>query len=418
MSRVTHESNWAGNVLFRAARIHRPESVESLRRIVRSAERARALGCGHSFSRVADTTGDLVLLNALPKALTIDRTNSTVTVPSWMSYGDLAEELSREGLALSNMASIPDISIGGACATGTHGSGDAHRVLADAVAALTLIVADGDEVELRRDHHPDDFFGSLVALGALGIVTQLTLDIEPAYEISQQVNLCVPLDEIEPGLDDIFGAGYSVSIFTNWLSSEASVWVKRRVDQPVSEWSGGQEAQHTVHPIDGMSPELCTEQLGSVGPWYERLPHFRPKPTPGVGNELQSEVFLPRRFARRAITELREIASYFAPVLFVSEMRTLRADDLWLSPAYGRDSVAFHFTWKADEPVVLQAIAAIENRLHPLDTRPHWGKLTAMTPREIIGSYERSPDFERLMAEYDPAFKFRNDFINGLYPIR
>ena len=417
MDRATHETNWAGNVLFHAARIHRPDSVDNLRRIVRSARRARALGCGHSFSAVADTTGDFVLLDALPKAISVDRTNSTVTVPSWMSYGDLAKELSRESFALSNMASIPGVSIGGACATGTHGSGDAHRVLADAVAALTLIVADGDEVELQRDHHPDDFFGSIVALGALGIVTQLTLHIEPAYEISQQVNLCVPLDEIEEGLDDVFGAGYSVSIFTNWLSLEASVWVKRRVDQPVSKWSGGREAHHTVHPVAGMPPELCTEQLGSVGPWYERLPHFRPKPTPGAGNELQSEVFLPRRVARRAISELREIASDFAPALFVSEMRSLRADDLWLSPAYGRDSVAFHFTWKANESAALQAIAAIEDRLIPLGPRPHWGKLTTLTPRRIIASYERAPDFERLMTEYDPTFKFRNDFVNGLYPI-
>jgi xylitol oxidase len=418
MSRVEPESNWAGNITFGAARVHRPQSIDSLRRIVHGGRHVRALGCGHSFSRVADTSGDFVLLDNLPDTFTVDRNNSTVTVPSWMSYSDLADRLFREGLALSNMASIPDISIAGAFATGTHGSGDAHRVLADSAAAMTMLVADGDQVELRRDLHRQDFPGSVVALGALGIVIELTLDIEPAYEISQQVSFRVPLDEIENGLDGVFGAGYSVSVFTNWLSGEASVWVKRRVDRPVSNWSAGRQAQHMVHPVPGMSPSLCTEQLGTVGPWHERLPHFRPKSAPGSGNELQSEVFLPRRAAQQAISELREIARLFAPVLFVSEMRSVRADGLWLSPAYGQDSVTFHFTWMADEIGALQAIAAIEERLLPLGPRPHWGKLTTMTPERTISSYARAPDFERLMAKYDPTFKFRNDFVNGLFPIR
>lgn len=417
MSRAVPETNWAGNVIFGAARVHRPESIDSLRRIVRGARHARALGCGHSFTRVADSPGDLVILDSLPEYLIIDKTNSTVTVASGTSYTVLAEALSRAGFALSNMASIPDISIAGACATATHGSGDAHRVLADTVAAMVMIDSNGDQVELRRNLHPEHFLGSVVALGALGIVTELTLDIEPTYEVSQQVFLRVPLDEIESDLDDVFGAGYSVSVFTDFLD-EANVWVKRRTDEMSSSWCSGQQAQRTMHPIPGMSPDLCTEQLGVVGPWHERLPHFRPKKTHGSGHELQSELFVPRDLGPRAISELRRIAGLFAPLLFVSEMRTVRADAFWLSPAYGRDSLAFHFTWKADESSVLQALAAIEARLQPLDPRPHWGKLTAMTPREVITSYERAPDFERLMDTCDPTFKFRNDFVNALYPIR
>ena len=204
----------------------------------------------------------------------------------------------------------------------------------------------------------------MVALGALGIVTQLTLDIEPAYEMSQRVYLGVPLDEIYDRLDDVFSAGYSVSVFTDWCSGEVSVWVKQRADQPVSKWTAGRQAQHRVHPVPGMSPELCTEQLGVVGPWHERLIHFRPKPTLEAGNELQSEVLLPRHVAQRAITALHEIGGLLAPALLVSEIRTLRADDLWLSPAYGRDSIAFHFTWTANESAVLPVVAAIEKRLH------------------------------------------------------
>ena len=376
----------------------------------------RALGRGHSFSRIADTADDLVLLDGLPKTLNVDSVNSTVRVTSGMTYTELAEGLQQAGYALANTASIPDISIAGACATGTHGSGDDQRILADAVAGIQLVVADGSLVELERGIDRDNFPGSVVTLGALGIVTQLTLDIEPAYEMSQQVHLGVPLQVLEDRLDDVFSAGYSVSVFTDWRSGEANVWVKRRMDQTAMTWTDGRPARQRVHPVPGISPELCTEQLGVVGPWHERLTHFRPKPIPEVGHELQSELFLPRAAAQRAIPALSEIGGLIAPALLVSELRSVRADDLWLSPAYGRDSVAVHFTWIADESTVLPAIAAIEERLMTLDPRPHWAKLTTMDPRQIISGYSRAPDFERLMVEYDPTSKFRNDFLNGLFP--
>ena len=418
MRRLAPRTNWAGNVAFAASRLHQPKSIAALRRTVQSSRQIRALGSGHSFSRIADAAGDLVLLDSLPKTFHIDRDHSTVTVSAGMTYTELTVELHRAGFALVNMASIPDISIGGACATGTHGSGDAQRVLAASVAGMQLLVADGDLVEMRRDFHRDIFPGSVVALGALGIVTQLTLEIEPAYEMSQQVQLGVPLQLLEDRLDDVFGAGSSVSAFTDWYSGEANVWVKRRNDEPALTWTAGRRAHHTIHPVPGMSPELCTEQLGVVGPWHERLPHFRPKPSLETGNELQSEVFLPRTAAEQAISALRKLGGLIAPALLVSEMRTVRADDLWLSPAYGRDTIAFHFTWTANESAVLTAIAAIEERLMPLDPRPHWAKLTTMKPRQILSGYERALDFDRLMVEYDPKFKFRNDFVKGFFPTR
>ena len=413
---LARPTNWAGNVVFGAARLHKPESIDDLRQIVHGSRLIRALGCGHSFSRIADTAGDLVLLDALPKTLQIDRANSTVTVASRTTYTELAQEFNGAGFALANMASIPHISIAGACATGTHGSGDDLSVLAASVSAILLVLADGELVELRRDVDRDAFRGSVVALGALGVVTHLTLDIEPAYKMSQQVHLDVPLEELQDRFDDVFRAGYSVSAFTDWHSDRANVWIKRRMDLPAPKWTAGRPAQHGVHPVPGMSPELCTEQLGVVGPWHERLAHFRSGPNLGPGNELQSEVFLPRPAAKQAIAALREIASLVAPTLLVSEMRTVRSDDLWLSPAYGRDTVAFHFTWTADESAVLPSLAAVEERLMPLDPRPHWGKITSMIPRQIFTRYERAPDFERLMVEYDPTFKFRNGFVNDLFP--
>jgi alditol oxidase len=359
-----------------------------------------------------------VLLDGLPKTLHIDRANSTVTVASNMTYAELAMELHGAGYALANMASIPDISVAGACATGTHGSGDDQRVLAASVAAIQLVVADGTLIELQPGVNRDHFAGSVVNLGALGIVTQLTLNIEPAYEMSQEVHLSVPLQLLQDGLDEVFSAGYTVSAFTNWDNGNANVFVKRRTDQLASKWTAGKPAQHRVHPVPGMSPDLCTEQFGVVGPWHERLPHFRSSPHPKAGNELQSEVFLPRLVAQEAIAALREIGSLIAPPLLVSEIRTVHADDLWLSPAYGRATIAFHFTWTADKSAVWPALAAIEERLMPLDLRPHWGKITTLPPHQVVTSYEHASDFHRLMDEYDPTFKFRNDFIDDLFPTR
>jgi alditol oxidase len=411
-------TNWAGNVIFGAARLHRPDTVDDLRRMVTGSRRIRALGSGHSFSGIVDTDGDLVLMDGLPHVLRIDSTRSTVTASAGMSYTVLSRELNEAAFALANMASIPDLTIAGACATGTHGSGDHHRVLAASVVAMQLVVSDGTLVELRRDADGETFLGSVVALGALGIVTQLTLEVEPAYEMSQRVHLGVPLDEIHDHFDDVFSAGDSVSVFTDWCSGEASVWVKRRADRPASHWTAGRESPRGVHPIPGMSPDLCTDQLGAVGPWHERLTHFRPRPVPGAGNELQSEIFLPRRVAQQAVTTLSDMSNLLAPALLVSEMRTVRADDLWLSPAYGRDSVGFHFTWTGNASVVLPIVATIEERLLPLDPRPHWGKVSAMAPPTVISSYEHAPDFAHLMVEHDPTSKFRNDFVNGLFPMR
>jgi xylitol oxidase len=410
-------TNWAGNVTFRAARVHRPHSIDELRRIVAGCRRIRALGSGHSFSTIADTSDDVVVLNGLPQSVVVDSATLTATVPSGMSYAVLSEHLHRAGFALANLASIPHISIAGACATGTHGSGNDQRVLAAAVSGLQLVGSDGDVVELQRDVNRDKFRGSVVALGALGIVTQLKLDIEPAYDMTQWVHLGIPLDEVGDRLDDVFNAGYSVSAFTDWLSGEAAVWVKCRVDEPRSKWAAGRPADDAVHPVPGMSPHLCTEQLGTVGPWHERLPHFRPKSAAGNGNELQSEVFLPRRFAQGAIAALREISRLIEPVLLVSEVRTVRADDLWLSPAYGRDSIALHFTWTSDAAAVWPALVAIEERLLPLGARPHWGKLTSVDSHAVVTSYERAPDFEQLTYEVDPTQKFRNEFVNSLFPL-
>ncbi|WP_433477545.1 D-arabinono-1,4-lactone oxidase [Spirillospora sp. CA-142024] len=408
--------NWAGNVVYGAARTYRPESVDELRRVVARSKQVRALGSGHSFSRVADTTGDLVLLDGLPPMVEIDTARSSVTVGAGMRYADVAAELHRNGFALANMASLPHISVAGSCATGTHGSGDGLRCLAASVTALELAGPEGDLFELRRDTD-DAFPGAVVSLGALGVVTRLTLDVEPAFEMEQRVRLEVPLDDLAARFDEVFGAAYSVSAFTDWRSGEARVWLKRRTGRPEPAWAGGREAPGPEHPVPGMAPASCTVQLGIPGPWHERLPHFRPQMTPSAGDELQSEWFLPRDAAPAALAAVRAIAGRVAPVLHISEIRTVRGDDLWLSPAYGRDTVTLHFTWRNDPGGVLPVVAELEKRLVPLGARPHWGKIATMPAAEIIARYERAGDFARLASKIDPAGKFRNAFLAALFPL-
>ena len=411
--------NWAGNVTFRAARVHHPASVAQLGQIVAGGRRVRALGTGHSFSRVADTTGDLVCLDRLPSTVDIDPAGRTVTLAAGISYAELAGRLHRAGFALASLASLPHISVAGSVATGTHGSGDSQRCLSAAVRSLRLMGPDGAQVELHRGD--PGFDGAVVALGALGVVTRLTLDIEPAFEVSQHVYLDVGLDEVAGRLDEVFGAGYSVSAFTDWRSGAAAVWVKQRPGHPGhpghpgTGWRGRHPAPHPVHPVPGRPPEQCTGQLGVPGPWHERLPHFRPEHPAGAGQELQSELYLPRGAAPAALAAVRELGEEIAPVLYISELRTVAADQLWLSPACGRDSVTFHFTWVRDTAAVLPVLARVESLLLPLGARPHWAKLTTAPLRQVLDGYQQGEAFGRLMRRLDPAGKFGNDFVGELF---
>ncbi|MYU11286.1 FAD-binding protein [Streptomyces sp. SID8361] len=414
-------TNWAGNITFSAARLHHPDTVDELRRTVRSADRVRVLGTGHSFNRIADTEGDLVNLDRLPHRVEIDAGKRTATVAAGMRYAHVAQALHTEGYALANLASLPHITVAGACATATHGSGSAQRCLAAAVAGLEIVGPGGEVTRIDRDQDRDRLNGAVVGLGGLGVVTAMTLDIEPTFDVAQWLWTGLPLDRLDDSFEEIFGAAYSVSVFTDWRSGEGVVWLKCRTDlpdppEPGQPWLGARPADRHHHPVPAMPPLHCTEQLGAPGPWHERLPHFRPDFTPSNGDELQSELLLPREAASAAFAALRGLGDQIAPVVQVSEVRTVAADELWLSPAYGRDSVAFHFTWVPDHDAVIEVVAAMEEALLPLGARPHWGKLTTAAPERVLSSYDRAADFARLLAEHDPAGKFRNAYLENYFP--
>jgi xylitol oxidase len=389
--------------------IHRPSTLEELQQIVAEARQVRAVGSHHSFNDIADAE-EQVTLSALPADVVVDRDAATVAFGAGLTYGELAGALEREGVALHNLASLPHISVAGAVATATHGSGDANRNLATAVAALELVTSRGELVTAARGD--TDFDGMVVGLGALGVVTRLTLDVEPAYEVRQRVFEALAWDALFEHFDAITGSGYSVSVLSYLGDTVDQVWVRSRVsDAPEvvrDDLFGARPATLDRHPILGLDPVNCTPQLGRPGPWSARLPYFRMGFTPSAGEELQSEYLVAREHAGAAIEAVRGLADRIRPVLHVCEIRTIAADRLWMSPQYERDSVGIHFTWALEPEAVLDVLADLEPALEPFDPRPHWGKLFLHAPR-----YERVADFARLAERLDPRGAFRNAWLEA-----
>ncbi len=408
--------NWAGNLTYSTNRLHEAPSVANVREFVKGHENLKVLGSRHCFNGIADSTHQLLHLRGLDQLVSLDAGAKTVTVGSAMKYGQLAPLLHAKGFALHNLASLPHISIGGAIATATHGSGVRNGNLATAVSAIEFVTANGETVRLSRERDGDTFRGAVVHLGALGVLTQVTLDVQPTFQVTQHVYENLPLTQMQAHFDQIMAGGYSVSLFTDWQKKVLSeVWVKRRVEKgqkpAPAEYFGAKAATRNIHPIVALPAENCTAQMGVPGPWYERLPHFKMGFTPSSGKELQSEFFVPHKNAVEAILAIERLRDRITPHLFISEIRTIAADDLWLSPAYRQDSVAIHFTWKPDWPAVRQLLPVIEKELAPFGVRPHWGKLFVTTPAQFAARYEKLPDFRKLARQYDPKGKFHNAFL-------
>lgn len=412
------QHNWAGNYTYSAARLHYPETVAQVQALVRASHKLRVLGSRHSFNSIADSTEDLVSLERFDPVGVIDHERHTVTVAGGVRYGQLCEQLQREGYALPNMASLPHISIAGACATATHGSGDHNGSLATSVSALELVTADGEVVVLSRDQQPDQLQGAIVGLGGLGVVTHLTLDLLPSFQMRQNVYENLSLAQVEAHFDEIMASAYSVSLFTDWRSAMFNqVWLKRRVVEgsPFEadpEFFGATRALTPLHPIRGISAVTCTEQMGIPGAWYERLPHFRLEFTPSSGDELQSEYIVPREHAIAALQTIDRLRDVVTPLLQISEVRTIAADTLWMSPFYQQPCMAIHLTWQKNEPAVKQVLPIIEEALAAFNARPHWGKVFTMPAARVQTLYEKMPDFQRLLNTYDPQGKFRNAFLD------
>ncbi len=400
--------NWSGTYEYRATAVEAPSTVAEVQEVVARSPRVRALGTRHSFNDLADTEGVLVTTTEIPPDFELDAERRVVTVGAGTRYAAVATFLTAEGWALHNMGSLPHISVAGAVATGTHGSGDLNGNLSTAVRGLQLVGPDGG---LRWVRHGDaDFAGSVVALGLLGVVVRLELAIQPSYLVRQDVYRGLPWATLLTDVPAITSAGYSVSVFTDWATDPiGQVWVKRRLesaDAPVpDELAGAVRIGGASQIIE--SDDDNTTQQGIAAAWSAHLPHFRIDRTPSNGDEIQTEYFVAHADAAAALTAVRALAADIAPHLLITELRTIAADDLWLSPAYERDSLAIHFTWKNEPDAVVALTPRIEAALEPFAPRPHWGKVNTIRKAVVASRYPRFADFRALAERVDPTGKFR-----------
>ena len=411
--------NWAGNIDYSTENLYAARSVAEVSSYVSGHSKLKVLGTRHCFNTIADSRDGFLSLAGLDGTPQLDPAGQTVTVAANVTYGRLAEFLHAKGWALHNLASLPHISVAGAVSTGTHGSGERNGNLSTAVRGLEMVRASGERVALSRDQDGQLFDGAVVGLGALGTITSITLEVEPTFLVKQWVYKNMPLEAATAHFDEIEASGYSVSLFTDWRKRNVNeVWIKSRVGA-ASEFAAKPEffsarlATSNLHPIRELSAENCTKQMGVAGPWQERLPHFKMGFTPSAGKELQSEFFVPRKNAAEAILAVERLNLKISPLLMITEIRTIRADSLWMSPCYGRDSVAIHFTWQPDWPAVQNVLPLIESALRPFGVRPHWGKLFTMAPEEVRASYQKYGEFAELARKFDPQGKFRNEFLNA-----
>jgi alditol oxidase len=410
--------NWAANISYGTRKVYYPSTVDQVRDIIRNNEKVKCLGSRHSFSKIADSNGSLISTDKMNGVLELDKANKTVTVEPGIRYGELAVYLQKNGLALHNLASLPHISVAGACATATHGSGVTNGTLASAVQGLQLVDGNGELHNITKEQG-DLFNGSVVNLGALGVVTRVTLSVIPDYQVQQVVYKNLQFEQLKLRLHEIMSSGYSVSLFTNWSGPVVNqVWVKKVVDDSSqksseSDFYGAIASPIDLHPVEDQSAETVTTQRGIAGPWFERLPHFKMGFKPSTGKELQSEFFVSKENALAALETIQSLGSTITPHLFISEIRSVKADEFWMSPAYKKDCIAIHTTWHQTKKVEDELIPMFQKALEPFQPIPHWAKLSVPDKAALERSFPRITDFRDLCSRFDPARKFQNGYLEN-----
>ncbi|MEZ4903645.1 MAG: FAD-binding protein [Spirosomataceae bacterium] len=409
-------TNWAGNLTYSTDNLYTPKTVDELQEVIKKCKKVRGLGTKHCFNTIADSTDNQISTAAFNKIIALDKDTQTVTVEAGIKYGELCKYLDDNGFALHNLASLPHISVAGACATSTHGSGINNGSLATAVVAMEFVNGKGEVVNLSREKDGDEFLATVVGLGTLGIVTKMTLKVQPTFRMKQVVYQNMQMSALEKDFEAIMSSGYSVSLFTDWTNKNISeVWIKSKSEAMTAiapTFYGATLATKNLHPIEALDAINCTEQMGVEGPWYDRMPHFKMGFTPSSGKELQSEFFIDFQYAYQGMMAIEKLHEQVSPHLMITEIRAIAADDLWMSPFYKKTCVAFHFTWKQEVEEINALLPLIEETLAPFNPRPHWGKIFTLQPSVLQSRIEKLNDFKAFMVKHDPDGKLRNEFID------
>ncbi len=415
MGNIRSKHNWSGHTSFTARRYHEPTSVEEIQDIVSSSSQVRVIGSRHSFNGIADSSVDQLWLGAMNQKVIIDTLNKKATVPAGITYTELCPVLEETGFALTNLASLKHITVAGAVTTATHGSGNGVGNLATVVSGVEMVSANGDLVEYTREQNPDIFPGVVVSLGALGIITRYTLDLVPSFLIQQDSYENIPFSEVYEHYGEITNSAYSVSLFPTWQNDYCETLVLKRKassKEPLS-------TPDTFFGARSRPPEKARKAsegrsyspFGKPATWHESLPHYSLHEPEKMGNELQSEYFLPRENLVEALKAVQSLKEDLEPILGGSEIRSVAADDLWMSPANGQDIVGIHFNWLKKWDGIKLFLPKLEAALRPYSAMPHFGKLFHMGHEELKEVYPALNNFRKLILESDPEGKFNNDFI-------
>lgn len=411
----TWVTNWAGTIAYEARERYAPTSVEQVQQLVRDAaaagRRVRVVGTRHTFNDLTDTDGVHLSLRDLPRVLRLTPEGDGVVIDGGATYTEVNRFLAQHDRALANLASLPHITVAGAIATATHGSGDAQPSLASAVRSLTHVTPTGALHTISRGE--PGFERYPVHLGLFGPVVELTLDVVPAFTVATTVYEGLSYDVAVEHLDELTHDLYSFSLAPNWADGGRSLlFAKRLAGQAAPhEWFGATAARSPRHPSPGADTAAVTEQLGAAGPSSKRLTHFRSEFEPSVGDEIQSEYLVPRRHARAALRALPDFSGVFAQLAHSMEIRTVAGDDLPASPFHAGDTLAVHVTWRRDPARVAAFLPQLESALEAFDARPHWGKAFVTSPERLRQLFPRLPEVDDEARRHDPDGVFRNRWI-------
>lgn len=419
--------NWARTVRSRPRGWARPLAEAEVVRLVRDVRarrgRLRVSGARHSWSAIAASDDVQVELRAMTRVLRVDREARTITVQGGCTLAAINAALARRGLALPILGSIAEQSVSGAIATGTHGSSLRHGNLSSLVRHVRLVDGRGQVLDLAGDD--PRLPAARVHLGALGVITEVTLTADPAYALEETCTR-LPLDAAADQLDALAAAHEYVKLW--WLPpcEEVAVFALRRVPlgprRPWARYAWDVTASSTVFPALLAYAALAPSRIPAINRLVDRL-HFRAGVRAGRSDEVflvpapprhrETELAFPAARAGEALRALRDlIVATGARLDFLSELRFVRGDDAWMSPAHGRDTCQLG-VYGTHSPDVPRAFAAFRELGRAWDARPHWGKEMQTTPTELRRLYPRADDFIALARELDPDGVFRNAFLDA-----
>ncbi|KAI1700234.1 d-arabinono-1,4-lactone oxidase domain-containing protein [Ditylenchus destructor] len=355
--------NWGNNFRFSTQNIQYPTSVEEVQQIVRNANKLRVVGTRHSFSKIADSPNTMLSTLALKNIIGFDPTVPSITVQAGITYTDLNPFLPNYG---PNDPELKAIAVG---------------------------------------------------LGAFGVITQVELEVEPTFNLTNYVFVNMPEQDIYDHFDEIENLGYSVQLFTDFSTpgvwDQVWVWVRSDENSNVGNMQnlyGATRTHEQVTAIEALPPTYLMEQ-GKEQPWYYGLVDYHLGLSGFDGAEIQSEYFMPYENAIPAIQAVSNFSDLIAPRVYTMLIRTIKGDDLWMSESFNETTVAIHFTWKPNMTAVMEVLPQIEQALLPYGARPHWGKVFAQGPETYLHRYPKLNQWKQLAETLDPTHKFRNKFL-------